>query len=161
MCKYAWLYECFDECNFSSRVYTFVSFIHKVRLCRRAPGSGLNLKLDAPVRNGRIPAQDKKTHPSIPSFALLPPFPAPQHWPVVWMARPEWVNRHRDSSDSPVCSLVPFWVTGKILGQIWKHQNELRTSWEPAENGTAPFSDRQSPCAVASGKVVSSGPLGH
>lgn len=104
-----------------------------MRLCRRAPGSSLNLKLDAPVGQ-KNPAQDKKTYPNIPSSALLSPllpFPAPQHWLVLWMARPGWVNQH---SSSPVCSMVPFWVAGKTIGQIWKHKNELRTSWELSEN---------------------------
>lgn len=157
MCKYAWLYGCFDECNFSSRVYTFVSFIHKLRLCRRAPGSGLHLKLDASVRDRRILAKIRKLTQASPPLLSS----APQHWPLVWMARPGWVNQHRDSSGSPGCSTVPFWVAEKILGQIWKHKNELRTSWELSEDNTAPLSGGESLCAIVPGKVLSLGSLGH
>lgn len=110
-----------------------------MRLCRRAPGSGLNVRLDVPGRDRRIPVQDKKTPPQDALICPPPtppslPFPTPQGWPGVWMAGPGWVNWYRDASDSLGGSSVPFWVAGKNSGEIWKYQSELRTSWEPAED---------------------------
>lgn len=123
-------------------IYLF-AFIHKVRLCRRAPGSGLNVRLSVPGRTEEFLPKIRKLDSRIPPSALLPPhlpFPTPQRCPGAWMAGPGWVNRNKDSRDSPGCSSVPFCIAGKNSAAIWKYQSELMTSWEMAEDITDPFS---------------------
>lgn len=78
-----------------------------------------------------------KIHPRIFPTALFPPalpFLTPQNWLRDFMAGQEWINWHRDSSDSLECSSMPFCVAGKNPGQTLKYQSEVRTNWKLTED---------------------------
>lgn len=133
MCKYTRLYECFDEYNFSSRVYTFVSFIHKVRRCRRAPGSGVNLKLDATVRGRRILSKIRKliqAPPSLPS--LHPSFTSQPLNTDLWFGWQEqggWIG----TGTLAIHQCVP-WCLSELQGKFWDKFGNIKMNWGPAGN---------------------------
>lgn len=97
-------------------IYLF-AFIHKVRLCRRAPGSGLNVRLSVPGRDRSIPAQDKKTRHQDPPFC---PPPTPPSLPNPSMLPWGLDGRTRVGKEGRRLS----WFTGMFLGAFlhWREK---------------------------------------